>query len=161
MLGLHSFEPLDASKHPLLSLTRNFFHSQFSILNSQFSIQSQTPPPLRGTPSNLEGDFWPRLATTAVGRRLASTALLFLRQRCCISSTLRGLNALKDFKDLRGEWLDGIARLGSVLTFQLHKTACGRNFQFSIFNYQLFIWCFREKVLVLRVIYALCARVRT
>ena len=49
MLGLHSFEPLDASKHPLPSLTRNFFNSQFSILK-------QTPPLLRSTPSNSEGD---------------------------------------------------------------------------------------------------------
>ena len=42
-----------------------------------------------------------RLATTAVGWRLASAALL--RQRRCLPSALRGLNALnalKGFKDL-------------------------------------------------------------
>ena len=36
------------------------------------------------------------------GRRLASTALFFLRQRRCLPSALRNLNALKGIKDLRG-----------------------------------------------------------
>ena len=43
-----------------------------------------------------------RLATIAAGKRLASTDYFFLRQRCCLPSALRGLNALKGFKDLRG-----------------------------------------------------------
>ena len=97
------------------------------------------------------------LATTAAGRRLASTALL--RQRRCLPSALRALRALKALRTLvypvgpvvpvvlvaiaalsqtpqslcasspnLGErWLDGTAGLWSVPTCQLHKTACGRS----------------------------------
>ena len=76
----------------------------------------------------------PVLPRPPQGGRLASTALLFLRQRCCISSTLRGLNALKDFKDLRGAVVGRHRKVGKCA--DLPTTQNGPWPQFSIFHFQ-------------------------
>ena len=65
---------------------------------------------------------------------MASTALLFLRQRCRIPSTLRGLNALKDFKDLRGAVVGWHRKIGKCA--DLSTTQNGPWPPFSIFNFQ-------------------------
>ena len=46
--------------------------------------------------------LWPRLATIAIRQAVGIYRSFLLRQRRCLPSAPRGLNALKGFKDLSG-----------------------------------------------------------